>query len=526
MEEPLCSACSNPAELVTLPDDNPDAFVNYLCSICFGNAAFPGSFAVPYTCVQSNKGKTERNLSELESRSSGLVRRLYLYQERVKNEAEMVRRRYEKAFNSVIQGLAEAQERVLADINESEATEVEHINAVIGDLKEILDKGSLNYEVAYLASYFNKENESDFPGFMAVSKDLEEYEAGALNVPVPVITKGNIKGAGGVVQQGNVLRQGTFRRLTEDTMLIMPIDTRNILITDFSASVPQHKLVPCRPRFNFRLHSRWCRVNDHAYAYTGGLYHGSPVNWCDLIDLSQVNTDQQITSTEGSPMVLARYRHALICYGNALYAFGGHLDELPELRSGRGIECLSLVNGEWIGAEWTQKGDMEEEVSDLTATALRNCIYLAGNSRAIYKFDIATNVLEKVLISRILDIRITPNPSPFDGPIETGRITDPRYPLPRQSSNTLIFAWEAQIMLLQHEFLYYFTPGSLQVDMSRKKVGLVKPWCSPFPAVVKGSRCFFMLEPTESDLMPAGEVWSFDFIKKTVSLVDFKAKSR
>ena len=81
-------------------------------------------------------------------------------------------------------------------------------------------------------------------------------------------------------------------------------------------------------------------------------------------------------------------------------------------------------------------------------------------------------------------------------------------------------------MLLQHKFLYYFTPGSLQTNMYRKKVGLVKPWCSPFPAVVSGSKCYFIMESTESDLTPAGEVWSFDFIQKTVNLLDLKAKSK
>jgi hypothetical protein len=42
--------------------------------------------------------------------------------------------------------------------------------------------------------------------------------------------------------------------------------------------------------------------------------------------------------------------------------------------------------------------------------------------------------------------------------------------------------------------------------------------------VLKGSKCYFMLEPTETDLMPAGDVWVFDFIKKEVNLVSFDKK--
>jgi hypothetical protein len=225
-------------------------------------------------------------------------------------------------------------------------------------------------------------------------------------------------------------------------------------------------------------------------------------------------------------MVLPRHRHALICYGSTVYAFGGHLDEPIDRRAGSGIECLQVEKGMASDGMWMRKGDMEEEVSDLTATTIRNCIYLAGNSRAIYKYDTYTDLLVKVRISRILDIRLNPNLPSAHGPIETGRIDNPDYPLPRQSSNTLIFAWEAQIMLLQHDYLYYFTPGSDQVDMSRKKLGVVKHWCSPFPVIVKESKCYFMLEPTENDFMPAGEVWTFDFIKKTVSSVDIKKKPR
>jgi len=517
--EPQCNWCHNPAELVTIPKNNLDATVNYLCSACFKTTYFPGNFAVPCTCIQITQGRVKIDVDKLNSQCSEVVKGLSTYQARVMEEAESVRSRYEQVFSTLIQRLTETQAKVMAEVNESEATEVQHVNVVIKDVESLLDNLTLNRAIVYLVTYFYKEDKLDFPRFMEVPGELEGYEA-ALMVPVPIIKKDNIKNA---EQSESGPRQDSPRRLEEDTMLIMPIDTRNILITDLSGSVPQRKMIPCRPDFPFRVDARWCLVNDHSYAYTGGLLSGKPVNQCDFIDTSRVNDDQEIKRAGSAKMILPRHRHALICNGNAVYAFGGHFDESPG--DGSGIEGLPLVDGDWTGSRWTPKGEMEE-VPDLTATVLRDWIYLAGSSRAIYKFDTTNDILKKVPISRILEIQTTPN-SPIDvGSYETGRLTNPNFPLPRQSSNTLIFAWETQVMLLQHEFLYYFTPGSKQTNMYRKKVGLVKPWCSPFPAVVSGSKCYFIMESTESDLTPAGEVWSFDFIQKTVRLLDLKAKSK
>jgi len=159
-----------------------------------------------------------------------------------------------------------------------------------------------------------------------------------------------------------------------------------------------------------------------------------------------------------------------------------------------------------------------EEVSDLTATVIGGSIYLAGNSRSVCRYDTVTRICEAVRITFLLDLR-------FNAEAETRRVTDQCCLLPRQSSNTLILAWESQIIVLQHDLVFHFTPGAGEVTMSKKKLDLAKPWCSPFPAVVKGSQSYFMLEPTDEDRMPSNQVWAFDFLTKTVSLAQIHQHS-
>ena len=508
MEAILCNFCTQVnSEIVAFPALNPDLPIQFLCSACFAKIEIAGYAAYPVSCVSIRDNGVKPCQSELENRCRAIKTRLYEYQDRAKTEAAEVKLMYETVFARLVQELNSIQTRVIARIEEEEVLEVEHVNAIIADIREILDKGSIDRTTSYLISEFNTSNPVPMPIFMRTSEKLEEYINTASKFPEPEIVTSRNNGR----SSGQEMRQGSMKRQAEERVVVMPIDTRNFLVTEVGEG--RRKMVACHTGFPYRTNARWCRAEENLYVYTGGRYHGSSVKWCDFMDTSRINdADSFIIRQQGRDMLMPRRRHALICHDNTIYAFGGHLYDQNTMNPGCGIECLRLPHGNWnLGdQEWRFIGDMEE-ITDVTATTMRGYIYLAGNSRCIYKFDPGTYQMEKILIYRILDIN-----SPVNIPAETGRVPDPSSPLPRQSSNTLIFAWETQLFLLQHDSLYYFSPSSDQATMVRKKLGLVQPWCSPFPVAIKETKGYFMLEAMETDLINPGEIWTFDFIRKNV----------
>lgn len=504
MAESLCSYCQvQPAEIATFASDT-SAGVSYICASCLHRAELQNCISVPCSCVQFTQERAAINPEELERRGHGLNTQLSEYQDRVKSEAQSVRNRYKEAFAQLNQVLRAAQDRVRTLIDECEATEVERVNALRGDLSQVLDCGSLRTDSAYLASLLNQYDGSPLPEFLTVPSHLEAYVSEVAQFPDPVLSPSHMSAP----------HSKTYR-LIEGNMLIMPIDKQNVVIVDFSGSNVLHKVYPCSTKVPYRAYGRWCRVSDTVYLYTGGRYRGEALKWCDFIHTNHLTDLQQVDRVQGRDMLLSRSRHALVCTGSRVYAFGGCWDIPKDQRRGKGIECLSLESGDWAKANWEANGDLEE-VSDLTATVIGSSIYLAGNSRSIYKYDTVSHTCAAVCITSLLDLRLNS---------ETRRVADPVCPLPRQSSNTLILAWEAQIMVLQHDSVFHFTPGAGEVTMSKKKLGVAKPWCSPFPAVVKDSKCYFMLEPTDDDRMPSNQVWTFDFLKKTVNLAQIHQSS-
>ena len=507
MEESLCCYCqAHPAEIAAFPSDSSPK-VSSICTSCMHRAELQGCTFVPSSCVQFTQTQAELHPEELERRGHGLNTQLSAYQRQVKQEAQIVKSRYKEAFAQLNQTIKAAQDRVMTQIDESEATEVERVNAILGDLREVLDCGSLRTEFAYLAAHFNEYDGSPLPQFLTVSSHLDTYIREITQFPDPIVNQSHLSPP----------PQHATDHLIEGNRLIMPIDKQNVVIVDFSGPNILHKVYPCSTKVLYRAYGRWCPVSDSVYLYTGGRYRGESLKWCDFIYTNHVNDLHQVERVQGRDMLLPRARHALICTGNKVYVFGGCSDTPKDQRNDREIECLALGSGDWAKAAWEANGAMEE-VSDLTATVIGGSIYLAGNSRSVYRYDTVARICEAVRITFLLDLR-------FNAEAETRRVTDQCCPLPRQSSNTLILAWESQIIVLQHDLVFHFTPGAGEVTMSKKKLDLAKPWCSPFPAVVKGSQSYFMLEPTDEDRMPSNQVWAFDFLTKTVSLAQIHPHS-
>lgn len=515
----MCSECNGQlSEVVVLPGDNPDIQMEYLCSRCFSQYQGMGYSAFPYNFLSSDGENAIGNPHQMEEKCAGLIMFLYEYQEQVKLESAVAVRVYTDTFEKIFKELRDIQDKVMAVLSESKVMEIERANDVILDLKTIQQNATLSPEVAYISTWLNQ----DFVGnahFIAYPEDIDQYVRMVLTFPEPKVASRIYKPEQSAQEQQETIQHRRTMRLIEDNSLIMPIDTRNFLVTEFTGSQPTRKMVPCSAGFPYRVNARWCRIDDSLYLYTGGLFRDAPVNWCDLIDTSAMNSaEPNIVRIQAQNMGVARHRHAVICHDRIVYAFGGTWIDPAVENTDRGIE-RTVAQGNWTTSSWVGIGEMEN-VSDLTATILKGIIYLAGSGRSLYKFDTFTQRLDKINILRMRDLLEV---SPSD-PTEPLLFVDSRQPLPRQSSNSLIFAWESQVMILQHDTMFCFSPGQDKVEMAKKKVGVVKSWCSPFPAVLKGSKCYFMLEPTETDLMPAGDVWVFDFIKKEVNLVSFDKK--
>lgn len=516
----MCSLCSGQqADIVVLPRDNPDIQIEYLCPPCFSQFQGTGYDAFPYRYIGADGGNTVGYSPQLEGKCEELIMSLYEYQEQIRLEATVAVKVYTDVFERIFKELKDLQDKVMASLGESKVTEIERANDVILDLKTIQERATLLPEVSYLSTWLNQDFEGN-PHFIAYPEDIEQYIRMVLSFPEPKITSRVYKPADTVEEQRETQQyRKTQHRLIEDSTLIMPIDTRNILVTEFRDLLPERKMVPCHAGFPYRVNARWCRIDEGLYLYTGGIYLDAPKNWCDLIDTSAIDsTDPNIVRIQAQNMGVARHKHAVICHDKTVYAFGGAWIDSAANKA-RGIERNTGIGNNWSTSAWVAAGEMED-TPDLTATVLKNVIYLAGSGRSLYKFNTETQQLERINILRMREL-IEQNPS---DPTEPPAFIDPRYPLPRQASNSLIFAWESQVMILQHDTFFCFSPGQERVEIAKKKLGMVKSWCSPFPAVLKGSKCYFMLEPTETDLMPAGDVWVFDFIRKEVTLVAFDKK--
>lgn len=515
----MCSQCSGQqAEIVAVPVDNSDNLVEYLCSPCFSSFPAEGYDAFPYHFIVDVEGRTVGDAQQMEGKCGELIVSLYEYQEQVRLEATVATKVYTDTFEKIFKDLKDIQDKVMAKLSENRATEIERANDVILDLRNVQQKVTLTPEVA--STWLNQDKSTN-AHFVTYPDDIDQYIRTVLDFPEPKIEPRMYKPQQTAEEQKETLQhRRTVQRLIEDNTLLMPIDTRNILLTEFTDALPERKMVPCKGGFPYRVNARWCRVDDDLYMYTGGLYKDAPVKWCDLIDTSAINSaDPNIVRIQAKDMGVARHRHAVICHDRTVYAFGGAWVDPAVDNKDRGIE-RTAGHGNWSTATWVPTGEMDD-VPDLTVTILKGVIYLAGRGRSLFKFSTDSQKLERINLLRMRELQDQAQ----SDPAESLPSVDERYPLPRQSSNSLIFAWEAQVFILQHDTVFCFSPGQVKVEIAKKKVGVVKSWCSPFPAVQKGSKCYFMLEATETDLMPAGEVWAFDFIKKEVGLVAFNKKS-
>ena len=521
MDMPMCSKCmTGQADLVILPDANPEIQIDYNCTECYSGFQAFGYQAFPYHFITVRDGFTVGNLDKLGEKCTQIIENLHKYKNQVQEESEIARSRYIDAFDLLFRNLQMLKDKVLADLRDGEATERERIDAVIQDVNSVRGQGWVGTEVAYLAGVMNrKEREGQPDRFVTYSEEeIRGYVEGVFSFPIPRMTPRTYRPTSSKpsnFDSGSLARHSTIvKRLIEDQMLLMPIDTHNVIIADFTGLLPQRRIISFKTPFPYRVHARWCRVDGEHYVYTGGLVKGEPVKWCDLMDTSQFNAPAPcITWSKALDMGVARHRHAVICHDRKVYAFGGVWQEPNVNNSQRAIE-QAVSDGNWTTAEWRPKGNMDN-IQDVTATVLKNVIYLAGSCRYLYQYDIARSQFSKLTIQSIMDLD---NLSPRTEEVvtRTAELT-----LPRQSSKSLILAWESRIVVLQHGWMFSFTPGGERVEMRRKKVTTVKPWCSPFPAVVKESKSYFILEPTETELMPVGDVWMYDFINATVSLTSF-----